>query len=685
MANNTDIERLNYYEGEFLGAVDFEAEQEYHREMRRRHNVGQHTWGIVSGLDLVQISNGAKTPGGQTEVDIYVQPGMAVDGFGREVIALSRTQLTQDLFAAYFDPNPAAPPKPMYVWISYAQVMLQPPTDACTVMNQPNAFGRVQETFALTVTPDPTGPTNDLIVVDGKAMSAPVEPSSAPPPPPQPGDVILPYDNSVPYQEFSTDDSSVNWYVKIGRVFWDPHNGVFVQQPDTWPDVGREFAGNVTSAIYASDDTLTISDRFAPSPLPGDPTDPTLGQFYGGVNVEIAGSLTVDRLLEAAQNILIDGSPDPTNATLSPLTIKPSGANEELIQFRDSTGVEKWLVCENPNGTNPGLNFGEVPAGGSAPGATRLFLQVGGNVGIGTLTPVANLDVAAGLLHVGATPSPAVTSPGAYIGWNASGATGETDFINNQGTGPGGFAFMNTPPSGSPRNTLMVITGNANVGIGTATPAANLDVASGLLHVGGNVSPVVTAQGAYIGWNALTGGTGETDFINNQGGGSGGFAFMNSPSSGSPRSTLMVITGAGSVGIGTQTPAAQLDVVGSLKVSGNQNIFGVRTFPKALSNQTTTDTFRSWSISYVGQFEQVYSVFAVFQGFSVFNNENNLAFNSTGHVPGGNFIPQHAFVRVDFFDLNGANGVCYCSESDNSEQADNSIFFTVIVMGKPKF
>ena len=41
MSYLTDIERLNYYEGEFLGAVDFQAEQEYHRDMRRRHNLGQ--------------------------------------------------------------------------------------------------------------------------------------------------------------------------------------------------------------------------------------------------------------------------------------------------------------------------------------------------------------------------------------------------------------------------------------------------------------------------------------------------------------------------------------------------------------------------------------------------------------------------------------------------------------------
>lgn len=49
MANLTDIVRLNYYEGEYLGAVDFEAEQVYHRDMRRRHNVGAHSWGIIAG------------------------------------------------------------------------------------------------------------------------------------------------------------------------------------------------------------------------------------------------------------------------------------------------------------------------------------------------------------------------------------------------------------------------------------------------------------------------------------------------------------------------------------------------------------------------------------------------------------------------------------------------------------
>ena len=113
------------------------------------------------------------------------------------------------------------------------------------------------------------------------------------------------------------------------------------------------------------------------------------------------------------------------------------------------------------------------------------------------------------------------------------------------------------------------------VGIGTATPAATLDVFGGLLHVAGNTTLTVTSQGAYLGWNALSGGTGETDFINNQGGGSGGFAFMNTPRSGDPRTTLMVISGAGNVGIGTATPKAdnKLEVNGTI-AANSLNIVG---------------------------------------------------------------------------------------------------------------
>jgi hypothetical protein len=591
-------------------------------------------------------------------------------------VALNKTQLTQDLFAPYFDPNPGAAPKPMYVWVSYSEALLKPPTDACTRINQPNAFGRVQERFALTVTPDVTGWPNDQILVDGKQMGPPVQP---PPTPPQPGDILLPNDDSVPYQEFSTDDSAVHWYVGIGRVLWDPHNGLFVKQPDPNLAIGRLYAGDVTTAIFTPDNTLKIRNRFSPNPLPTSPTDLN----YGGVAAELAGSLSVDRFVEATQYMQIDGLADPTKPKLSPLNINASGANENLVRLCDPTGIAKWGICEKLNGS-PGLNFGEADNSGNLPGTSRLFLAAGGNVGVGVTSPTQNLSVNGGLNIDQATGNNgAGLSPGLSFG---SAAT--EGLASNQSPGGANKGGLDFYTSGVAR---LSVSGNGNVGIGTQDPRASLDVAGGLLHVGGTIAPVVARQGAYLGWNALTGGTGETDFINNQGFGTGGFAFMNTPPSGSPRSTLMVITGGGSVGIGTPTPAALLDVAGdarvegSLKVTGNQNVFGVRTFLKALKNVNSSDAFRPWSVDYTNQFEQVYSVFAVFQGFSVFNNENNLNFDAQGHVQGGAFIPQHAFVRVDFFDVNGANGVCYCSESDNTVQSDNSILFTVVVMGRPKF
>ena len=77
------IERPNYYQLQFLGADDFKAEQAYHRDMRRRHNIGPHRWGIVTGLELVERP---RDGGG---FDVYIEPGMAIDGFGREIFIVA--------------------------------------------------------------------------------------------------------------------------------------------------------------------------------------------------------------------------------------------------------------------------------------------------------------------------------------------------------------------------------------------------------------------------------------------------------------------------------------------------------------------------------------------------------------------------------------------------------------------
>lgn len=125
--------------------------------------------------------------------------------------------------------------------------------------------------------------------------------------------------------------------------------------------------------------------------------------------------------------------------------------------------------------------------------------------------------------------------------------------------------FSDGQAIGVRHNGLVVASGD--VGIGTMTPAVKLDVA-GALHVSGVCgTSVPNVQGAYLSWNQLSCGGGELDFINHQGGGSGGFWFANS-ANGSSLNSLMFIAGNGNVGVGTNSPQKKLDVVGDLNASG---------------------------------------------------------------------------------------------------------------------
>ena len=83
-----EIKRMRYFQHEFLDAEDFNDEQEYHRQMRYRHNRDFHTWGIGHGLE-VGLAEDQETG---SETKVTVNPGTAVDGEGKEIILpLSRT------------------------------------------------------------------------------------------------------------------------------------------------------------------------------------------------------------------------------------------------------------------------------------------------------------------------------------------------------------------------------------------------------------------------------------------------------------------------------------------------------------------------------------------------------------------------------------------------------------------
>src|ERR1700737_4666535 len=80
--------RVHYFDKQFLRVNEFTDEQLYQLAARRRHNITEHAWGIVSGLDLAQESDGG----------LVVRPGVAIDGYGREVLLTDKKSLAPQTF-----------------------------------------------------------------------------------------------------------------------------------------------------------------------------------------------------------------------------------------------------------------------------------------------------------------------------------------------------------------------------------------------------------------------------------------------------------------------------------------------------------------------------------------------------------------------------------------------------------
>lgn len=112
---SSEIKRMNYFDGLFLGSEDFQWEQDYNMRMRRLHNRHHHGGGIVWGLE-VEIT--ADT------LEIVVKPGMALDRYfdekhgemsSREII-VDKDQTLSLAGQGY----PAG--TEIYLWMSYREM-----------------------------------------------------------------------------------------------------------------------------------------------------------------------------------------------------------------------------------------------------------------------------------------------------------------------------------------------------------------------------------------------------------------------------------------------------------------------------------------------------------------------------------------------------------------------------------
>ncbi|MFN8564817.1 MAG: hypothetical protein U0703_25060 [Anaerolineae bacterium] len=89
------IWRVRYRENQRVRAVDLRDDQAYHVAMRRRHLSSAHDWGIVSGLALV--------PPASISEDFRVQPGVAVDIYGRTLALSQPLSILPDELSGFAD------------------------------------------------------------------------------------------------------------------------------------------------------------------------------------------------------------------------------------------------------------------------------------------------------------------------------------------------------------------------------------------------------------------------------------------------------------------------------------------------------------------------------------------------------------------------------------------------------
>ena len=94
-------ERPAFFDGQILAAADLTSAVDYGRGQAARHERYLHDWGIAEGLELTTAPDSS----GQY-VDVTLQPGVAIDGDGREIVVPASVLLST---AEFFIANGASP------------------------------------------------------------------------------------------------------------------------------------------------------------------------------------------------------------------------------------------------------------------------------------------------------------------------------------------------------------------------------------------------------------------------------------------------------------------------------------------------------------------------------------------------------------------------------------------------
>jgi hypothetical protein len=339
------MKRMNYFDHQFLRAKDFNDEQSYHQSRRYLHNRVLHTAGIAQGLQVRTADNRPSA--------VIVDSGIAIDILGREIVLANDKPL--DL------PNLTAG-NSLYLYIEYAEQQTDQTNETGTT-----GFTRWTEepVVASTDNKNQLTATQLFLARVGRTAEGVLEIDMA-------GRITAGLANddlSVRAIRLKKDGVKENAWP---RLSCSAANEASLGNGSLSIDDGRELFFRDNGQIRSLDDNhkivfnrannrLELRESGTISFYTGSPATERMTLLTNG-NVGIGTTTNMDR----------------------PLSIKGTGGHLEWINFQDAKGNTKWHL----NHAAGGLNLAETGVA-----EARLFIKPGGNVGIGTAGPAADLEV----------------------------------------------------------------------------------------------------------------------------------------------------------------------------------------------------------------------------------------------------------------------------------------------------